>query len=82
MNFYSNGITGPDWDSYPILAFPEIPTVDVKLLDQPHEPSVGAGEATQGPTPAAISNAIFDATTVRLRDMPFTPERLRSNTLS
>jgi nicotinate dehydrogenase subunit B len=82
LSFDTDGITGADWDSYPILTFPEIPTVDVKLLDQPHEPSVGAGEATQGPTPAAISNAIYNATKVRLRDMPFTPERLRSNALS
>ena len=82
LSFDVDGISGADWDSYPILTFPEIPTVDVKLLDQPHEPSVGAGEATQGPTPAAISNAIFDATKIRLRDMPFTPESLRSNALS
>jgi CO/xanthine dehydrogenase Mo-binding subunit len=66
-----------DWDSYPILTFPEIPTVEIILLDQPGEPGLGAGEATQGPTPAAISNAIFDAVGLRIREMPFTPDNLR-----
>jgi CO/xanthine dehydrogenase Mo-binding subunit len=66
-----------DWESYPILTFPEIPTVDVTLLDQPGETGLGAGEATQGPTPAAISNAIFDAVGLRIREMPFTPDNLK-----
>lgn len=74
--------TSSDWQTYPILTFPEIPTVEVILLDHPDEPSVGAGEATQGPTPAAISNAIHDAVGIRLRDVPFTPERLKSAALT
>ena len=82
VQFDSNGIPGADWESYPILTFPEIPTVDVKLFDHPEEPSVGAGEATHGPTPAAISNAIFDATGLRIRDIPFTSDRLRSHALN
>ena len=82
VQFDSNGIPGADWESYPILTFPEIPTVEVKLFDHPNEPSVGAGEATQGPTPAAISNAIFDATNLRIRDIPFTSDRLRSLALN
>lgn len=67
-----------NWDSYPILTFPEIPTVETLILDRPEEPSLGAGEATQGPTPAAISNAIFDATGIRIRAIPFLRDRLRS----
>ncbi len=82
VQFDSDGIPGADWESYPILTFPEIPTVEVNLLDHPSEPSVGAGEATQGPTPAAISNAIFDATSLRIRDIPFTSDRLRSLALN
>ena len=70
-----------DWASYPILGFTEIPTVDVHLLDHPELPSLGAGEATQGPTPAAIAGAIFDAVGIRLREIPFTPDRLRSAAL-
>jgi nicotinate dehydrogenase subunit B len=79
--FDAEGIPGADWDSYPILTFPEIPEVEVLLLDQPDEPSLGAGEATQGPTPAAISNAIYDATGLRLRDIPFLPETLKRTAL-
>lgn len=71
-----------DWESYPILTFPEIPTVDVELIDRPELPCLGAGEATQGPTPAAIANAVFDATGIRVREIPFTPDRLRSAALA
>jgi len=67
-----------DWDSYPILTFPEIPTVDVDIIDHPELPSMGAGEATQGPTPAAIANAVYDAVGIRLREIPFTTDRLRA----
>ena len=66
------------WDSYPILTFPEVPEVDVVLLDRPGVISVGAGEATQGPTAAAIANAVHDAIGVRVRDLPLTPERIRA----
>jgi CO/xanthine dehydrogenase Mo-binding subunit len=76
VTYDENGITSRDWDTYPILTFPEIPTVDVILLDHPEEPSLGSGEATQGPTSAAIANAVFDATGQRLRDVPFTPDKL------
>ena len=73
----ADGITSRDWDSYPILTFPEIPTVEVILLDHPESPSLGAGEATQGPAAAAIANAVFDAVGLRLRAVPFTPERVK-----
>lgn len=82
VTFDEFSATSSDWESYPILTFPEIPTVEVILLDHPGEPSLGAGEATQGPTPAAISNAIHDAVGIRLRDVPFTPERLKSAALT
>lgn len=64
------------WDSYPILRFDAVPTIDVSIIDRPGEASVGAGEAAQGPTAAAIGNAIADATGVRMRDLPLTPERV------
>jgi CO/xanthine dehydrogenase Mo-binding subunit len=67
-----NGVVSKDWASYPILTFPEVPRVDVVLLDQSQEPSLGSGEASQGPTAAAIANAVADATGVRLRDLPLT----------
>ena len=72
------GITSRDWDSYPILRFPEAPAVEVVLLNRPGEPPVGAGEAAQGPTPAAIANAVYAAAGIRLREMPFTPERVKA----
>lgn len=72
------GITSLDWDSYPILRFPQAPIVEVVLLNRPGEPTVGAGEATQGPTPAAIANAVFAASGVRLREIPFTPARVKA----
>lgn len=70
-------ITSRDWDSYPVLRFPDAPRIRTVLLNRPHLPPLGSGEATQGPTPAAIANAIFDATGVRLRDLPFTTEKMR-----
>jgi len=68
-----------DWETYPILGFADIPEFETRLLDRPSEPSLGAGEATQGPTPAAIANAVFSATGVRLRRTPFTAERLAAS---
>ncbi len=70
------GIASNNWDSYPILKFSDMPAVEVALMSQPHEPSLGAGECSAGPTCAAIANAIFDAIGVRMRAMPFTPENL------
>jgi nicotinate dehydrogenase subunit B len=70
------GIASNIWDNYPILKFSDMPAVEVALMSQPHEPSLGAGECSSGPTCAAIANAIFDAIGVRMRAMPFTPDNL------
>jgi CO/xanthine dehydrogenase Mo-binding subunit len=77
VNFDESGIIGQDWDSYPILRFPEVPKIETVLINRPELPFLGSGEAAQGPTPAAIANAVFNAVGVRLREIPFTPERLR-----
>ena len=69
-------VTSADWESYPILRFSEVPRVDVQLLSRPDEPSLGAGEAVQGPAAAAIANAVADALSVRIRDMPITAGRI------
>ena len=71
-------VTSLDWSGYPILRFPEIPDVMVELIDRPDQPSVGAGEATTSAIPVAIANAIFTATGLRLRTVPFTPERVKA----
>ncbi len=55
---------------------PELPEIDVLLLDRPEQPPMGAGESASVPSAAAIANAIFDATGARLRQVPFTPERV------
>ena len=71
-------VTSIDWPSYPILRFPEIPDVSIELIERPDQPAVGAGEATTSAIPAAIANAVFNATGARLRTVPFTPERLKA----
>jgi len=73
-----NGITSRDWETYPILKFDNVPEIEVRLFDRPGVKSLGAGEATPGPSVAAIANAIFDATTLRLRRMPFNPDAIRA----
>ena len=70
------GITSRDWQSYPVLRFANAPRIEVILHDQPTEKSLGAGEASPGPTLAAIANAVFDATGLRLRRLPLKPEAL------
>ena len=63
------------WEDYPILRFSEVPAVEVDIVKS-DTPSLGAGEAAQGPTAAAIANALHDALGVRVRDLPLTPERI------
>ena len=63
-----------EWGSYPILSFREVPVVDVLSMPRPGEPPLGVGESASVPGTAAIANAIFDATGVRFRAPPFTPE--------
>jgi CO/xanthine dehydrogenase Mo-binding subunit len=79
VRFDSTRVTSRDWDGYPILGFADVPDVETVLLDRPEDRPLGAGEATQGPTPAAIANAVFRATGRRLRRTPFGPERVRAS---
>lgn len=77
VRFDTMNVTSVDWAGYPILRFTEIPdAIDIEVIDRRDEPSIGAGEAATSPIPGAIANAIFDATGVRIRDVPFTPERV------
>ena len=78
VRFDKKGITSRDWDSYPILKMTEVPRVQVELINRPGERSLGIGEGSQGPTVAAIANAIAHATGKRLRDLPFTPDRVKA----
>ncbi len=64
-----------EWGGYPIIAFTEVPEIDVLMMHRPDQPPLGAGESASVPGAAAIANAIFDATGVRFRSAPFTAER-------
>lgn len=77
VRFGRNGVESTDWATYPILTFPEVPSVTVELMHRPDEPALGAGEASQGPTSAAIANAVAQATGRRVYDLPLTPARVR-----
>jgi nicotinate dehydrogenase subunit B len=70
-------VTSVDWETYPILKFTEVPEVEIILINRPDQPALGAGEPAQIMTAAAVANAIFDATGARLRQIPFTPERVK-----
>jgi nicotinate dehydrogenase subunit B len=71
--------TSFDWSAYPILRFLDIPEkIDVVVEQQPGQPFLGIAEAGQGPASAALANALADATGVRFRDMPVTPEKVRA----
>jgi CO/xanthine dehydrogenase Mo-binding subunit len=76
VTFDRTRITSVDWETYPILRFSETPQVEVLLLDRPELPSVGAGEASQGPTAGAVANAVAAAVGVRVRDLPITTEKV------
>ena len=82
VKFEGEEVLSVDWESYPIIKFSEIPNLQTILIERPNDPPLGAGEATQGPTAAAIANAVFNATGLRLRKIPFTPENLRSEAAS
>jgi len=71
-------VTSTDWLSYPILDITEAPeAVDIVLINHPELPPAGAGVSSIRPVATAIANAVFDATGVRLRRAPLTPERLK-----
>jgi nicotinate dehydrogenase subunit B len=79
VTFDRNAVTSVDWITYPILDITETPgEVNVVLINHPEIPSSGAGEPSIRPVAAAIANAIFDATGVRIRRVPFSPERVKA----
>jgi len=78
LRFDRQAITSADWASYPIMTFDEVPPIEVRLLNRPNDPSLGAGEATVGAASAALANALANATGKRLRHLPLTPDRVRA----
>jgi len=78
VKFDTSRVTSVDWKSYPILTFPEVPEILIDLVARPDEPPLGAGEASAVTVPAALANAVYDASGVRLRTVPFTRERVKA----
>ncbi|MGY2052057.1 molybdopterin cofactor-binding domain-containing protein [Methylobacterium sp. JK268] len=79
VRFDPEGIRSRDWSTYPIARFPQMPErIDVRVMDRPGEPFLGTGEAAQGPTAAAIGNALRQVSGLRLRDLPLRPERVKA----
>jgi CO/xanthine dehydrogenase Mo-binding subunit len=79
VEFDTTAITSTDWSRYPILRFPEIPErIEVHVIDRPGEAFLGTGEAAQGPTAAAIGNAIANASGARVRELPLDRRRIKA----
>jgi nicotinate dehydrogenase subunit B len=78
VRFDKGGILSRDWASYPILTMPEVPKVEVELINRPGERPLGAGEGSQGPAVAAVANAFANATGKRIRDLPLDPTRVKA----
>ncbi|MFP3613052.1 molybdopterin cofactor-binding domain-containing protein [Paraburkholderia sp. SIMBA_050] len=78
VTFGENAVTSQEWGAYPILTFREVPVIDVVMMPRHGEPPMGTGESASLPGAAAIANALYDATGVRFRRPPFTPETIRA----
>jgi nicotinate dehydrogenase subunit B len=78
VRFDKNAILTRDWASYPILTMPEVPKVEIELINRPNERPLGSGEGSQGPAVAAVVNAFANATGKRIRDLPLHPARVKS----
>ena len=82
IRFKDGRVAAASWDDYPILRFSEVPEIDIRLIDAPNEAALGLGEASVGPTCAAIGNALARALGKRVRDMPLTRERIMATLLA
>jgi nicotinate dehydrogenase subunit B len=78
VKFDRTGITSRDWLGYPILTMPDVPTVEIELINRPDERPLGSGEGSHGPAVAAIANGFAAATGKRMRELPLTPQRVKS----
>jgi len=78
VKFDRSRVVSVGWSSYPILRFSGVPKIDIDLIDRPTQPPLGAGEAACAAVGASLANAVHDATGVRLRTVPFTPDRVKA----
>jgi nicotinate dehydrogenase subunit B len=82
VRFEDGRVASDTWGGYPILRFSEVPEIEIRFIDAPHEPALGLGEASLGPTAAAIGNAVARALGTRIRDLPLTRERIMATLLA
>jgi len=80
VSFDRERVTSRDWQSYPILTFPDVPKVEVHLINRPDEKPLGSGEASSAPAAAAIANAVSNALGRRVRNLPLDPGWIKSVT--
>jgi CO/xanthine dehydrogenase Mo-binding subunit len=80
--FADGKVSAATWEDYPILRFSEVPEIEIKLIDMPSEPTLGLGEASVGPTGAAIGNAVARALGRRIRHLPLTRDKIMATLLS
>jgi len=78
VTFDGQGITSADWGSYPIFRSTDTPPIETIIINRPGAPYLGLGEGATGPVSAAIANGIFRAAGIRMRHVPFTPERIKN----
>ncbi|NKL39001.1 molybdopterin-dependent oxidoreductase [Rhizobium leguminosarum bv. viciae] len=74
VEFSSTAVQSKEWGGYPLITFPEVPDIDVLMVPRQDEPPLGVGESASVPSASAIANAVFDATGIRFRELPLTPE--------
>jgi CO/xanthine dehydrogenase Mo-binding subunit len=78
VRFDKTGILTRDWVSYPILTMPEVPKVEIELINRPNERPLGSGEGSSGPAVAAVVNAFANASGKRIRDLPLNSARVKA----
>jgi nicotinate dehydrogenase subunit B len=78
VTFERSNVTSLDWNTYPVARWVDVPEIEITLLNHPESAPTGAGEPSSRPTAAAINNAVFDATGVRIRRVPLTPARVKA----
>ncbi len=76
VQWSDQGIGSNDWENYPILSFLDVPELDIHVVDDPSNPSLGSGEVVTGPCAGALGNAVAHALSIRARHLPLTPENL------
>jgi len=82
VRFADGRVASDSWESYTILRFSEVPEIDIRFIDARHQPALGLGEASLGPTAAAIGNAVARALGRRIRALPLTRERIMATLLA